>query len=132
MQIYFKNYTFFYCFVLLVSPVKSPFKKSMMSNSFYGKHKTIYLTPLERKAIKESLPSPPSLPPPLPPLQEKKKQNRKGGKKQTKAAARTRKMGIRRYKTSAKTLKHSQLDNRFVFIFISVDIVLSVGTLTCQ
>lgn len=100
----------------------------MMPNFFYGKHKTIYLTPLERKAIKESMPSP-ALPSPLPPLQEKKKQNRKGGKKQTKAAAKSRKMGIRHCTTSGKTLKQSKLDNRFVFIFISIDIVLSVGTL---
>uniref|UniRef100_A0A673B398 Uncharacterized protein n=1 Tax=Sphaeramia orbicularis TaxID=375764 RepID=A0A673B398_9TELE len=63
------------------SPCKaSPFKRALGSSSFYGKQKSIYLTPLERKRIKESLPSPP-LPPP-PSLQtkkpDKKKKNVKG------------------------------------------------------
>lgn len=44
------------------SPRKaSPFKPRMGSSSFYGKQKTVYLTPLERKKVKESLPSPPPL-----------------------------------------------------------------------
>uniref|UniRef100_A0A3P8SQC6 Establishment of sister chromatid cohesion N-acetyltransferase 2 n=1 Tax=Amphiprion percula TaxID=161767 RepID=A0A3P8SQC6_AMPPE len=68
------------------SPCKSPFKPSLVTSSFYGKQKPIYLTPLERKAIKESLPSrpppPPSPPTPLAQKPEKKtKKNIKGGNK---------------------------------------------------
>lgn len=94
---------------------KSPFKKFTVSNSFYGKQKAVYLTPLERKALKELLPSPPPLPPP-PASQERKKQSVKGGKKRTKAAAGSRnagKMGIRRYTTSAKTVKQAKMNSRF-------------------
>lgn len=109
-------------FLLLVSPVKSsnksPFKNSMVSNSFYGKQKAVYLTPLERKAIKELLPSPPPLPP-LPPSQEKKKRSVKGGKKRTKAVAGSRnpgKMGIGCYMTSAKTVKQAKMNSRFDYL----------------
>ncbi|XP_043962148.1 N-acetyltransferase ESCO2 isoform X2 [Gambusia affinis] len=35
----------------------SPARPSVMTSSFYGKQKGVYLTPLERKAVKESLPS---------------------------------------------------------------------------
>ncbi|KAM9339269.1 N-acetyltransferase ESCO2 [Symphorus nematophorus] len=94
------------------SPRKSPFKPSMVTSSFYGKQKPVYLTPLERKAIKESLPSPPPppLPLPSPPSQEKKKnkKNAKGGSKPRKAAAgssRAGKMGIQSFTTSSRTIK---------------------------
>lgn len=102
------------------SPCKSPFKPSMLTSSFYGKQKPIYLTPLERKAIKESLPSPPPPPPlPSPPSQEKKKNKKsvKGGRKLGKVAAGSRnaeKMGIQRYATSARAIKLSKLNSRFV------------------
>uniref|UniRef100_A0A4W6DF22 Establishment of sister chromatid cohesion N-acetyltransferase 2 n=1 Tax=Lates calcarifer TaxID=8187 RepID=A0A4W6DF22_LATCA len=66
------------------SPRKSPFKPTVVTSCFYGKQKPIYLTPLERKAIKESLPPPPPLP--LQPStsqakkpQKKNKKNMKGG-----------------------------------------------------
>lgn len=95
-----------------------------MSNSFYGKQKANYLTPLERKAIKESLHPSSSLPPP----QEKKKQKMKG-RKRTKAAAGSKETGIHRYTTSAKTVKQLKLNIRYVFIFVSIDVVLSMGTL---
>ncbi|XP_014862330.1 PREDICTED: N-acetyltransferase ESCO2 isoform X2 [Poecilia mexicana] len=39
------------------SPRNSPAKPSVVTSSFYGKQKSVYLTPLERKAVKESLPS---------------------------------------------------------------------------
>lgn len=106
-------------FFFLDSPTKSPrksqFKPSMVTSSFYGKQKSIYLTPLERKAIKESLPSPPL---PSPPSQENKKnkKNGKAGRKPGKVAAGSRnaeKMGIR-YTTSARTIKLSKLHSRFV------------------
>ncbi|XP_070782283.1 N-acetyltransferase ESCO2 [Enoplosus armatus] len=98
------------------SPAKSPRKSpsSMVTSSFYGKQKSGYLTPLERKAIKESLPSPPLPPPPLlasPPSQEKKKKkkkNVKGGSKTKKVAAGSSnagKMGFKGYTTSSKAIK---------------------------
>lgn len=105
------------------SPRKSPFKPSMVTSSFYGKQKPIYLTPLERKAIKDSLPpSPP--PPPTPPSQEKKmkmkkKKNAKGGSKPRKVAAGSSnvgKMGIKSFSTSTKTIKLPKLNSRFVSI----------------
>ncbi|XP_051265728.1 N-acetyltransferase ESCO2 isoform X2 [Dicentrarchus labrax] len=95
-----------------VSPCKSPFKPSMVTSSFYGKKKSIYLTPLERKAIKESLPSPPSPPPlPSPPSQEKKKtkKNVKGVRKPKKAAA--GKMTIHSYTTASRTIKLPKLNS---------------------
>nr|XP_046229062.1 N-acetyltransferase ESCO2 isoform X2 [Scatophagus argus] len=99
------------------SPYKSPFKPSVVTSSFYGKQKPVYLTPLERKAIKESLPSPPPPPPlPSPPSQEKKKKkkNVKRGGKQRKVAAGSRnagKMGIKSYTTSSRTIKLSKLNS---------------------
>ncbi|XP_077409670.1 N-acetyltransferase ESCO2 [Vanacampus margaritifer] len=39
----------------------SPLKPAIMTSSFYGTRKSVYLTPLERKAVKESLPPPPPL-----------------------------------------------------------------------
>ncbi|XP_056873255.1 N-acetyltransferase ESCO2 isoform X1 [Takifugu flavidus] len=90
----------------VTSPNKSPFKKSIMSNSFYGKRKVNYLTPLERKAIKESLHPPSSLPPP----QEKKKPKMKRGGGRTKAAARSKETRIHRYTTSGKTVKQLKLN----------------------
>lgn len=60
------------------SPRKSPAKPSVVTSSFYGKQKTIYLTPLERKAIKESLPSlPPLIPSPPPSVKKPKKKTKK-------------------------------------------------------
>lgn len=93
-----------------------------MSNYFYGKLKVNYLTPLERKTIKESLHPPSSLPPP----QEKKKQKMKG-RKRTKAAAGSKETGLHRHTTSGKTVKQLKLNIRYVFIYLSIDVVLSTG-----
>nr|XP_040016652.1 N-acetyltransferase ESCO2 [Gasterosteus aculeatus aculeatus] len=73
-------------------PQKSPFKPSMVTTSFYGLKKPVYLTPLERKALKDSLPPPPPPPPvvlPSPPSQKKKthKKSVKGGSKRRKVSA---------------------------------------------
>ncbi|XP_027139828.1 N-acetyltransferase ESCO2 isoform X1 [Larimichthys crocea] len=93
------------------SPQKSPFKPSVVTSSFYGKKKPIYLTPLERKAIKESLPPPPPAPAlPSPPSREKKKnkKNVKGGSKPRKVAAGSKnagKMGFQSYTTSSREIK---------------------------
>lgn len=105
------------------SPRKSPYKPSVVTSSFYGKQKPVYLTPLERKAIKESLPTPPPPPPlPAPPSQEKKKMNKKngtGGRKVTagsrNAEKKKKKMGIQHYTTSVKAIKLSKLNSRFVY-----------------
>ncbi|XP_070705662.1 N-acetyltransferase ESCO2 [Pempheris klunzingeri] len=95
------------------SPRKSPRKLSMVTSSFYGKKKPVYLTPLERKALKESLPSPPPLP--SPPSQEKKaknKKNIKGGSKPRKVAAGSNgKMGIKSYATSSKSTNLPKLNS---------------------
>ncbi|XP_054618089.1 N-acetyltransferase ESCO2 [Dunckerocampus dactyliophorus] len=94
----------------------SPFKPAMVTSSFYGAKKTVYLTPLERKAVKESLPFPPPIQ--SPPAQAQKpvrKTNKKGvkGGKQTKMAAGSShagKMGLKSYATSTKTIKLSKLN----------------------
>ncbi|XP_026173739.1 N-acetyltransferase ESCO2 [Mastacembelus armatus] len=86
-------------------PRQSPYKPSVVTSSFYGKQKPIYLTPLERKAIKESLPSPPS---PAKKPEKKNMKNIKRGNKQRKLSAgssNVRKMGIKGYTTSVKTVK---------------------------
>ncbi|KAM7367623.1 hypothetical protein PAMP_013909 [Pampus punctatissimus] len=97
------------------SPRKaSPFKPAVVTSSFYGKKKPIYLTPLERKVIKESLPPPPPPPLPLPPSQAKKpekkknKKNAKGGSKPRKVAAgssNVRKMSFKSYTASTEEIK---------------------------
>uniref|UniRef100_A0A3Q4GMJ2 Establishment of sister chromatid cohesion N-acetyltransferase 2 n=1 Tax=Neolamprologus brichardi TaxID=32507 RepID=A0A3Q4GMJ2_NEOBR len=51
------------------SPRKSPFKPSLVTSSFYGKKNPVYLTPLERKALKDSLPCPAA--PPSPTMTQK-------------------------------------------------------------
>ncbi|XP_058468506.1 N-acetyltransferase ESCO2 isoform X2 [Solea solea] len=105
------------------SPAKSPrkpsLKQTMVTSSFYGKQKPVYLTPLERKAIKESLPPaappPPALPsPPSQPIkqQRKNKKNVKGGNKPKKVSAGLRtaaEAGIKSYVTSTKKITLSKL-----------------------
>lgn len=103
------------------SPRKSPRKPSMVTSSFYGQKKSVYLTPLERKAIKESLPSPPPRPLPSPPSQEKKKNKRnvKAGSKQRKVAAgsgNAAKMGTKINVTASKRIQLPKPNSRFVSI----------------
>lgn len=140
------------------SPRKSPVKKSMVTSSFYGQKKPIYLTPLERKALKESLPPPTSVPViPSPPSQDKKTRKRsvKGGNKQRKIAAgsnKTGKMGFKSSKTSTKSIKLSEPRTRFVsspsrlvfifflwlyfcvvvFIFSSICFTISFPSIPCK
>ncbi|XP_044024211.1 N-acetyltransferase ESCO2 [Siniperca chuatsi] len=115
------------------SPRKSPFKPSMVTSSFYGKKKPVYLTPLERKAIKESLPSPPHLT--SPPSQEKKKnknkKNVKGSSKPRKVAAGSSnagKMGIKSYATSSTTVKLPKADSSFTAKPASTTTTVPVGS----
>ncbi|XP_019963833.2 N-acetyltransferase ESCO2 [Paralichthys olivaceus] len=99
------------------SPRKSPVKPTIVTSSFYGKKKLAYLTPLERKAIKESMPSPPSLP--LPPSQVKKQEMKskkkvKGGNKARKIPAGSSKVGKTSFKsftTSTKTIRLSKISS---------------------
>ncbi|KAM4712480.1 N-acetyltransferase ESCO2-like isoform 2-T3 [Anableps anableps] len=68
------------------SPRKSPAKPSVVTSSFYGKQKTVYLTPLERKAVKESLPSrPPAFPSPPPSAKKTEKKMKKTVKRGNKS-----------------------------------------------
>ncbi|XP_020774310.2 N-acetyltransferase ESCO2 isoform X2 [Boleophthalmus pectinirostris] len=110
---------------LPASPAKSPrktspFKPKVISSSFYSKHKTVYLTPLERKKVKESLPSPPPLPS-SPSSEGKKtvtviKKDTKGGKKIKKLPTDSKnnvKNGIKRFATSTNAVKVSTLNNNY-------------------
>ncbi|XP_072299989.1 N-acetyltransferase ESCO2 [Eucyclogobius newberryi] len=110
---------------LPASPAKSPrkaspFKPAVISSSFYSKQKSVYLTPLERKKVKESLPSPPLLP--TSPSSEVKKaatinqKDVKGVKKARKLSTDSKqdvKIGIKRYATSTNAVKVSALNNRY-------------------
>ncbi|XP_061560558.1 LOW QUALITY PROTEIN: N-acetyltransferase ESCO2-like [Phycodurus eques] len=84
-----------------------PLEPAVATCSFYGPKKSVYLTPLERKAVKESLPFPR---PPSPPGQAKKAQrkNKKMAKgKQAKGAAGS---NIKSYAATAKTIKLSKMN----------------------
>ncbi|XP_010766034.1 swi5-dependent recombination DNA repair protein 1 homolog, partial [Notothenia coriiceps] len=102
------------------SPRKSPFKPSMIPSSFYGQNQHLYLTPLERKAIKDL----PSLHLPSSPSQEKKQSPKKrivkGGGKQKKVVLGSSNAGIyqkaftKSYETSPRKIKLPTLGSRFV------------------
>ncbi|CAB1430668.1 unnamed protein product [Pleuronectes platessa] len=95
------------------SPRKSPVKPSIITSAFYGKKTPVYLTPLERKAIKDSRPSPPPLP--LPPSQVEKpvmknKKKVKGDKQPRKVSAGSGKVGktsVKNFSTYTKTIRLS-------------------------
>uniref|UniRef100_A0A3B3ZI53 Establishment of sister chromatid cohesion N-acetyltransferase 2 n=1 Tax=Periophthalmus magnuspinnatus TaxID=409849 RepID=A0A3B3ZI53_9GOBI len=88
------------------SPHKaSPFKSTLISSSFYSKPKAVYLTPLERKKVKESLPSPQSE---VIKTATIIKKDSKGGKKTKRLSTDSKKNiknGIKRYATSANAVK---------------------------
>lgn len=89
------------------SPRKSPRKVSLITSSFYGAQKPNYLTPLERKAIKESLPPPP----PAVPTSAKKPEVKKKGKTRKASACSTRgkKTGNKSNVSSVRSIKLSKL-----------------------
>uniref|UniRef100_A0A8C6UKT5 Establishment of sister chromatid cohesion N-acetyltransferase 2 n=1 Tax=Neogobius melanostomus TaxID=47308 RepID=A0A8C6UKT5_9GOBI len=110
---------------LPASPAKSPrkvspFKPTVGSSSFYGKQKTVYLTPLERKKVKESLPSPPPLPSP-PSSRVKKmvainKNDGKGGQQAKRLPTESEnktKNGMKRYAISTNSVKVSTLNSSY-------------------
>ncbi|KAM6915055.1 N-acetyltransferase ESCO2 [Xenentodon cancila] len=99
------------------SPPKTPSKLSLQTSSFYGTQKAVYLTPLERKVMKECLPSP--LPtvsfPPLDKKPAKKtKKKVKGAKKSRNALVGFGKKGkvdIKSYASALKMAKLPKLSN---------------------
>ncbi|CAN9507495.1 unnamed protein product [Ophioblennius macclurei] len=119
---------------LTMSPCKSPPKISLGSSSFYSKQKSNYLTPLERKAIKESLPLPPPAPPTVSPTLAKKPQTKKkakGGKKPKKAAAgltKGGKMGNKIDLTSTRTIKLNKLNSGVAVKPIPSSVAVPAGT----
>ncbi|XP_037541120.1 N-acetyltransferase ESCO2 [Nematolebias whitei] len=89
----------------------SPLKLPVVTSSFYGKQKTVYLTPLERKAVKASLLSRPPAPPSPPPLTKKTaKRNVKGGSKSKKTPAGSYKGEKASTKTSTKMIKLPEIN----------------------
>lgn len=105
-------------------PHRSPLKRSMVPGSFYGKRTEVYLTPLERKAIKESVPflppplSPPAASPPAQKMTGKKKikGSKKPGNVATQSKKTDKKLAALPFSTVAKTIKLSKTNNRFVFL----------------
>ncbi|KAM9704082.1 N-acetyltransferase ESCO2 isoform 1-T2 [Menidia menidia] len=106
------------------SPRKSPRKPSVVTSSFYGKQKPMYLTPLERKVIKECLPShhaalPSPPPPPLAKKAAKKtskstKSAKKGSKPRKKSLGSNKggKMDSKSYLKATKSISLSELKSR--------------------
>ncbi|XP_021163386.2 N-acetyltransferase ESCO2 isoform X1 [Fundulus heteroclitus] len=92
---------------------KFPVKPSVVTSSFYSKQKTVYLNPLERKAVKEALPSrlPAILsPPPSTQKAEKKtKKTVKRGNKSTNAPIGSSKRGNKGTKFSQLPIKKIKL-----------------------
>ncbi|XP_054910112.1 N-acetyltransferase ESCO2 isoform X2 [Poeciliopsis prolifica] len=83
----------------------SPAMTSVVTSSFYGKQKTIYLTPLERKAVKESLPSRLSA---LPSPPQSAKKTDKKTKKAAKRSTKPRKSSVGSNKRAKKETRSSQ------------------------
>ncbi|CAL8314551.1 unnamed protein product [Lota lota] len=102
------------------SPAKSPYKLSMMASSFYGKQKTLYLTPLERKLVKELKgvsPAPSLPPPPLPRQKVEKKSKPSVGAKQRKkgtASAQVVKRAMKSYMAPPKRISLKNLSSSAV------------------
>lgn len=81
----------------------------------------MYLTPLERKAVKESVPFPsPSPPPASPPTQKnmskKKAKSKAIGREATQPKKTEKKLTVHPFSTVAKTIKLSKVSTRFVLL----------------
>ncbi|XP_032442018.1 N-acetyltransferase ESCO2 isoform X2 [Xiphophorus hellerii] len=91
----------------------SPAKPSVVTSSFYGKQKSVYLTPLERKAVKESLPSRlsalPSPPQAAKKTDEKMKKAAKRGNKPRKSSVGSNKRAKKETRSSQSPVKKIQL-----------------------
>ncbi|XP_034018432.1 N-acetyltransferase ESCO2 [Thalassophryne amazonica] len=96
------------------SPAKSPSglpTPSIMTSSFYGKQKTVYVTPLERKMIRESLPARPVAPsPPSQAKKPEKKKSIKGGSKAKKGPESMHRKNVG-FKNSTTSSKKSMMAN---------------------
>ncbi|KAM4529867.1 N-acetyltransferase ESCO2 isoform 2-T2 [Fundulus diaphanus] len=92
---------------------KFPVKPSVVTSSFYSKQKTVYLNPLERKAVKEALPSrlPAILSPPpsVKKTEKKMKKTVKRGNKSTNAPIGSSKRGNKGTKFSQLPIKKIKL-----------------------
>lgn len=120
------------------SPYKaSPFTLAVGSGSFYGKQKAVYLTPLERKKVKEALPCPPLRP--SPPSEVKKtakiakKKNVKGcnkTKKKSPGPSDNVKNGMKHYATSSNAVKLITLSNSFTAKLVPTTTVPPVSSKT--
>ena len=125
------------------SPAKSPQKRSTVACSFYGKQKPHYLTPLERKLVKElkGVSAAPALPPPPPPKkQTAKKSKPSAGTKQRKkgtASAQAVKSAMKSCMAPPKRISLKNLSRRFethciyrshtldiVFLFLTMSIII--------
>lgn len=102
----------------------SPARPSVMTSSFYGKQKGVYLTPLERKAVKESLPSRLSAlssPPQSAKKTDKKiKKAAKRGNKPRKSSVGSNKRAKKETRSSqspVKTIQLTRCNTRFVSNF---------------
>lgn len=102
----------------------SPAKPSVVTSSFYGKQKSVYLTPLERKAVKESLPFRlsvlPSPPQAAKKTDEKMKKAAKRGNKPRKSSVGSSKRAKKETRSSQSPVKKIQLtrcNTRFVSDF---------------
>ena len=92
----------------------------MVASSFYSQQKPLYLTPLERKLVKEiKTVSPPPLPPPPDPKQQVEKKSKPGsaGSKQKKkgmaSSAHATKMAMKSFLAPPKKISLKNLSRRF-------------------
>ena len=116
----------------------------MVASSFYGTQKPLYLTPLERKLVKElkGVSAAPALPPPPPPKQQvaKKPKPSVGAKQRKKgtASASDVNRAMKSYMAPPKRISLKNLSSRFethsiylshtlnkyLFLFVSKSIII--------
>ncbi|KAK0151840.1 N-acetyltransferase ESCO2 [Merluccius polli] len=99
---------------------KSPHKRGMVASSFYSQQKPLYLTPLERKLVKEIKTVSPPLPPPPDPKQQVAKKSKPGstGSKQRKkgmaSSTHAVKMAMKSYMAPPKKISLKNLSRSAV------------------
>ncbi|CAL8317579.1 unnamed protein product [Merluccius merluccius] len=99
---------------------KSPHKRGMVASSFYSQQKPLYLTPLERKLVKEIKTVSPPLPPPPDPKQQVEKKSKPGstGSKQRKkgmaSSTHAVKMAMKSYMAPPKKISLKNLSRSAV------------------
>ncbi|KAM9798271.1 LOW QUALITY PROTEIN: N-acetyltransferase ESCO2 [Neosynchiropus ocellatus] len=90
----------------------SPGKRVVPSGCFYGRKPQAYLTPLERKALKDSLPAPPAQLDPRSQLPRPKKVSR--GRKAGTGPALSKRTSMKKFVTATKPIRLSRLNSRSV------------------